>query len=52
MCHDWQGKIKKPGWVKGTKKGYTKFNSGNISITTIELEAQKLCNIHERDNSK
>lgn len=33
---------KKPDWVKGTKKGYTNFNSGNISITKTELEAQKI----------
>lgn len=43
MCNDWQGKIKKkPDWVNGTKKGYTNFNSGNISITTTESEAQKI----------
>lgn len=35
-------RLKKTDWVKGTNKGYTNLNSGNISITTIELEAQKI----------
>lgn len=46
-------RLRKTDWIKGIKKGYTKFNSGNISITTIEIgNTKELCNIHETDNSK